>query len=139
MRNYYYNRNLTLTLQVWWQNQSYYAPTGINSNAVFTPEEIASGSNSSIAPFYFSNTFFTNFSIDLGEVSFDVMAGDILGIFLPSSSSYVGNVQINWIPIALADNFPSRYSNGRSDCWSPTLGETLCNRIFTTFTFFTGS
>ena len=132
--NYYYSRTLALTLQVWRLNQSYYAPTGINFNVLVSPENIASGSNSSMAPFYFSNTLITSFSINLGNASIDVMAGDILGISLPLSSLYAGNIQINRIPIALADNFPIRYSNGRSECWSPTLGETLCNSIFTSFT-----
>lgn len=133
-RNYYYNRNLLLNLQLWRQNQSYYAPTGINSSVVFSPEEIASGSDSSTAPVYFSNIILNyNFSINLGNASIDVMAGDILGISLPPNTSYVGNTQINRIPIRLADDFVISYSNGRSPCWSPTLGATLCNRIFSTY------
>ena len=130
-RNFYYNRALVLNLQVWRLNQSYYAPTGINSNAVFTPEEIASGSNSSIAPFYFSNTLDSNFSIDLGDASIEVMAGDILGISLPQTTLYGNNAQINGIPIRVADNFPIQYFGGHFNCWSPTQGATLCNHIVT--------
>ena len=135
-RNYYYNRTLVLNLQVWRLNQfeSYYAPTGINSNAVFTPEKVASGSNSLIAPFYFSNSLDSNFSIDLGDASIEVMAGDILGISLPQSTPYGSNTQINGIPIMVADNFTSSYFTGHSNCWSPTQGATLCNPILTSFT-----
>ena len=123
-----------MTLQVWRMNQSYYAPTGINSNAVFTPEKVASGSNSLIAPFYFSNSLDSNFSIDLGDASIEVMAGDILGISLPQSTPYGSNTQINGIPIRVADNFPIRYFVEHFSCWSPTQGATLCNQIFTGFT-----
>ena len=122
-RNLYYNRTLVLNLNLWRRKQSHYVPTMINSNATFSPEEIASGSASAAAPFYFNNPRNYTFSINLGDASINVIPGDILGISLP-----LANTLINHIPIGLADDFQIPYFDTLpSACWSPTLGRTLCN------------
>lgn len=127
-RNLYYNRTLVLNLNLWRRKQSHYVPTMINSNATFSPEEIATGSASAAAPFYFNNPRNYTFSINLGDASINVMAGDILGISLPSATHYRNNILINHIPIGLADDFQITYFDTLpSACWSPTLGRTLCN------------
>ena len=121
--SYYYNRTLVLNLQVWRQNQGHYVPTGINSNATFSPL----GTNST-TPFYFTNPQTASFSSSLGDASIDVKAGDILAIYLPPHTSYSNIIQVNSIPIALADEFQtSSFRTALSMCWSPALESTQCH------------
>ena len=126
-RRYFYNRTLVLNLQVWRQNQCHYVPTGINSNATFSPVAIAHESDST-APFYFITSQTASFSSALGDASIDVKAGDILAIYLPPRTSYNDNIQFNSIPIALANEFQTSYFAPELNmCWSPTLEKTQCH------------
>ena len=123
---YYYNRTLVLNLQVWRQNQGHYAPIGINSNATFSTLGIGFGTNST-SPLYFTIPRDAFFSSTLGDALIDVKAGDILAIYLPPHTSYNNIIQVNSIPIALADGFQTPYFRAAlSTCWSPTLERTQC-------------
>lgn len=128
-RRLYYNRTLVLNLQLWRNNQSHYAPTGINNNATFSPEGFASASDSPTAPLYVNIS--GDYPFIINDASIDVMAGDILGIYLPPRTSYDNRTQVNSIPIALADEFQTPFFRpALSTCWSPTLGRTQCHYGF---------
>ena len=129
--SYRYNRTLVLNLNLWRRNQSHYVPTNINRNVVLSPESIASGRHSTTASFYFDTPRNHSFSINLGNSSIEVMAGDILGIYLPPVTTYTSSIRvINHIPIGAADDFLIPYFvTQTSACWIPTLGLTLCNSL----------
>ena len=133
--DFFYNRTLVMNLQVWRQNQSHYAPTGINSSVTFSPESIATGSASDTAPFYFSDSQNYTFNLSL-DAPIDVVAGDILGIYLPPSTRYATrSTLINSIHIDLADDFQNPvFDSLPRACWSPTLGTTLCNLVSSAMT-----
>ena len=86
------------------------------------PESIASGSDSTTAPLYFTMYRNYTFSINVADAPIDVMAGDTLGIYLPPDTTYGSSTIINHIPIGLADDFLIPYFDSATVCWSPTLG-----------------
>ena len=77
-----YNRTLVLNLNLWRRNLTRYIPTNINRNVAFSPESIASGSDSATGPLYFNMSRDYTFNINLADAPIDVMAGDTLGIYL---------------------------------------------------------
>ena len=104
----YYNRTLLLNINLWHRDQGSYAPTGMNRNVTLSLDSIASGSNLTDGLFYFRNALSHEFSMSVGEPSIHVMAGDILGIYLPGPTDYdEGETQHNSIPIGLTDDFRS--------------------------------
>ena len=129
--SYRYNRTLVLNLNLWRRNQAQYVLTNINRNVAFYPESIASGRHSATASFYFNTSAYYTFSINLTDSSIEVMAGDILGIYLPPVTPYtLYSPVINHIPIGAADGILIPYSvTEPSACWSPTFGLTLCNSL----------
>ena len=124
----YYRRTLFLNLNLWRLNQTEYVPT-ISRNVSFSPESITSGGDSATAPLYFSMARSYNFSINLTDASIDVMAGDILGIYLPPETTYESSTVINHIPIGEADEFQMSSLWIPPACWSPTLGRALCSPL----------
>ena len=124
-----YNRTLSLNLNLWRRNLTRYIPTNINRKATFSPELIASGSDSATAPFYFNMSRDYTFNINLADAPIDVMAGDTLGIYLPPDTTYGSSTVINRIPIVLADDYIFPYYSSLPTCWSPTLGTALCSPV----------
>ena len=104
----YYNRTLLLNINLWRRVQGLYAPTGMNRNVTLSINGIASGSNLTDGLFHFRNALSHEFSLSVGEPSIHVMAGDILGIYLPWPTDYdEGETQHNSIPIGLTLDFRS--------------------------------
>ena len=127
--SYRYNRTLVLNLNLWRRNQSHYVQANINRNVVLSPESVASGRHIT-GSFYFDMSGYYTFSINLADSSIEVLAGDILGIYLPPVTTYNFSTVINHIPIGAANNFSIPYFvTEPSACWSPTLGRTLCNSL----------
>ena len=124
----YYRRTLFLNLNLWRLNQNKYVPT-ISRNVTFSPESITSGDESATAPLYFSMARSYTFSINLTDASIDVMAGDILGIYLPPETTYESSTIINHIPIGGTDDFIISSVFALPRCWSPTLGRASCSPL----------
>ena len=119
-----YSRTLVLNLNLWRLSQNKYVPT-ISRNVTISPESITSGDDSATAPLNFSMARSCTFSINLTDAPIDVMAGDILGIYLPPETTYESSTVSNHIPIGEADDFQIFSLFIPPACWSPTLGRAL--------------
>ena len=124
----YYNRNLLLNINVWRRDQRRYAPTGISKTVTLSLDDIASEHNltDGLPKFYFSNVQSYVFSISLGDASISVMAGDILGIYLPWHTDHDEGI-IQYIPIGLVDNFKNL--SLLTSCSTPMLGNVECDSV----------
>ena len=125
---YYYNDTLVSTMQLWQENGDHYITRGRNfSISLSTSAEIPSALSITPGLYFFSTSQTVTLTMTFNE-SIEVEAGDVLGAYLPPTGTYLDNVVINGIPLAIADG-PGIGIQAPTPCWTSTQWQFLCHPL----------
>ena len=123
----YYNDTLVLTMQLWQENQDHYITRGRNYSISLSTDEIPFVLLITPGLYVFSNNQTVTRPMTIKE-AIEVEAGDVLGAYLPPTGTYLDNVVINGIPLAIADG-PGIGIRGPTPCWTSTQWQFSCNPL----------